>query len=99
MKAALESGDAERAADHHARCMRSLAGVNRELKAIGNRHADSLEGFANIARAMRSAAEAMQLDEDTTAVQTSSGGLHDDTGSRSDRRRRLRVLALAQPPI
>jgi hypothetical protein len=82
---ALEAGDAEQAIECQSRCSRSIAGVAHESRLLRGRHDDAMEAHAGLARAME--------DADSALIQT-SGGMGDDQGSRSYRRRQVELSRL-----
>jgi hypothetical protein len=86
---AIAAGDADQAAECHARCQRSLDSMARELHTIGDRHQDATDAHGALMRAMRDVGGALGSD-------TQQGGTEDDEGSRShssDFRRRQQQLA------
>lgn len=95
-RAAIESKDPETAIECQARCNRAIEGMGRELRAIGERHADASDAHSALTRAMREVDKALG----GAAIQNSDG-VDDDQGSRSRRddfnrrQRRLRVLQLS----
>jgi hypothetical protein len=93
LKSAIESGDKESAAECHARCQRQMAGMHRELQAIGDRHGDAMDCHSVISRALR----AIGLQYGSSLATQESAGVIDDAGERQRRMRRVRVLKLAAP--
>jgi hypothetical protein len=90
---ALEAGDQEQAAEHHARCMRCLGGVHREMRAIGDRHDDATDAVNAVHRALRSAGDVLDLGDEGEPI---AGSTDDQHGRSADfRRRQCELLRLA----
>ena len=89
LHAAVQAGDTEAAADCHGRCMRSMRGINHELKSIGGRHQDAQDAYNAINRALRSAGDVLDLgDQD----EPTAGSTEDQHGRSADYRSRQRDL-------
>lgn len=82
LQAAAQAGDNDAAADCHARCMRCMNGMNREMKAIGDRHQGAGDAFNGVQRALRSAADAGGWDVGTEPEPT-AGSTEDKHGRHS----------------
>jgi hypothetical protein len=87
LQAAVHAGDNDAAADCHARCMRCMSGMHREMKAIGDRHQDAGDAFNAVQRALRSAADAGGWDVGTEPEPT-TGSTHGRSHSADWQRRR-----------
>jgi phage head maturation protease len=79
---ALESADPTQTGECVTRCKRSLEGMTRELRSIGDRHGDLQDAHQAMCRALREATPAV------TEIQTSSGV--EDEASSGERSKRLR---------
>jgi hypothetical protein len=88
LHAAIQAGDAESAADCHGRCMRALAGLSREHKAIGNAHEFAGDTHDAMQRCMRAIGEALGHDP---ANPTEELGAQVSAGQ-SSRAERMRTL-------
>jgi hypothetical protein len=93
---AVAAGDVDEAGDCHARGKRALAGMIREHRTAGARHADRGDSIAALQRAWRDAGAALDSDSDSQLIQGPTG-IGEDQGSRSaDFRRRLQDLAVIE---
>ena len=89
LHAAVQAGDADQAADCHARCMRCMGGIQREMKAIGDRHQDAQDAYNAVNRALRSAGDVLDLG---TQGEPTGGTTDDHHGRSADATRRRREL-------
>jgi HK97 family phage prohead protease len=101
-KQALDKGDSETAIECQTRCQRSIEGMSRELRAIGDRHSEAMDSHEAMQRALR---EAANLHGRGGPSQTSNGlGDGESRARRSKwgdadyRRRQVEVLELAAGP-
>ncbi|HEX3948214.1 MAG TPA: hypothetical protein VHW95_00020 [Steroidobacteraceae bacterium] len=93
LHAAVQAGDSDTAADCHARCMRCMGGMNREIRAIGDRHQDATDAYNAVQRALRSAGEAAGWEVGTQPEPTAGSA-----SSHEQRARDLDLAALRLPP-
>lgn len=98
LHAAIQAGDHEQAAEHHARCMRCFGGIHREMKAIGDRHEDALTAYNAVSRSLRAAGDVLDLGTEGEPTAGSTEDHHGRSGNADYRRRQVDMLRLAAPP-
>lgn len=99
---ALEAGNKPQAQECHARCRRSLQGVERELRAIGDRHLDATDAHQALSRSMNDSWAALGADSGSVPSKGSvdSEPQLDVAGpSHEQRKRHAEALELATVPI
>jgi len=98
LQAAVQTGDNDAAADCHARCMRCMGGINREMKTIGDRHQDATDAYNAVQRSLRSAGDVAGWDVGTQPEPT-AGSTEDKHGRHSAdwhrRQRDMRMIEVA----
>jgi hypothetical protein len=95
LHAAIESGDHDQIADCHARCMRCVGGMQREMKSIGDRHQDATDAYNAVSRALRSAGDLYELGNEGEPTAGSTGEHHRSRQRRQREADRLRLNAPA----
>ena len=98
LQAAIQEGNTEQAAEHHARCMRCVGGINREMKAIGDRHQDAMDACNGLNRCLKSAGDVLDLGTQGEPSAGSTADQHGRSLSAAARRRQMEAIQLAAPP-
>jgi hypothetical protein len=88
LKSALQSGDQDKVAECHQRCMRSMNRMRSELKAIGDRQSDALDAHSAMVRSLGAVDDMQELAPQVVA----DGGNESANTSRGRRQRDLAVF-------